>query len=515
MKKFNVLANCVADKHYMVDISNKIAQIQAMVDEGLYFTINRARQYGKTTTLGQLKKALMPDYIVARMSFEGIGSIGFETPVKFVHMFMRKIKTALKDNNWFDDSVVNFEDLSAHITKMCQNKKVVLMIDEVDKTSNNQMFLLLLGVLRDKFISRNESEDTTFHSVILVGVYDIKNIKIKLINEGLVTLGDNEGSHNSPWNIAASFKVDMSFSPSEIATMLRQYEDDHNTGMNITIISEEIYSYTGGYPFMVSRICQCIDEDLETKAWTVDGVQSAVKIMLNEKNTLFDDMRKNLENHEELREFIRSILIDGETKSYRIDNPVIDFGTMFGYFHNVCGKVAILNKLFELRMTNYFISKNESDFSVRRITGVLKEEIVTDGRFNMSLCIEKFAKHYYELFRNEDITFYERHGRLLFLTYLQPLINGRGFYHIEAQTRNTKRMDIVVDYGTDQFIIELKLWKGDSRHNEAYTQLLSYMSSKGASDGYLLTFDFRPEKNRERRAEWIAIDGRRIFDVVI
>ena len=216
-----------------------------------------------------------------------------------------------------------------------------------------------------------------------------------------------------------------------------------------------------------------------------------------------------------LREFIRSILIDGETKSYRIDNPVIDFGTMFGYFQNICGKVGILNKLFELRMTNYFISKYESDISVKRITGVLKEEIVSDGRFNMSLCIEKFAKHYYELFRNEDITFYERHGRLLFLTYLQPLIIGRGFYHIEAQTRNTKRMDIVVDYGTDQFIIELKLWKGDSRHNEDYTQLLSYMSSKGASDGYLLTFDFRLEKNRERRAEWIAIDGRRIFDVVI
>ena len=81
------------------------------------------------------------------------------------------------------------------------------------------------------------------------------------------------------------------------------------------------------------------------------------------------------------------------------------------------------------------------------------------------------------------------------------MIIGRGFYHIEAQTRNTKRMDIVVDYGTDQFIIELKLWKGDS--------------SKGASDGYLLTFDFRLEKNRERRAEWIATDGRRIFDVVI
>ena len=36
----------------MVDISDKLQQIKAMVDSGAYFTINKARQYGKTTIYG-------------------------------------------------------------------------------------------------------------------------------------------------------------------------------------------------------------------------------------------------------------------------------------------------------------------------------------------------------------------------------------------------------------------------------------------------------------------------------
>lgn len=59
-------------------------------------------------------------------------------------------------------------------------------------------------------------------------------------------------------------------------------------------------------------------------------------------------------------------------------------------------------------------------------------------------------------------------------SYLKPLINGYGFYHIESGLMNYRRMDIVLDYGTDQFIIELKLWKEDSKHEEAYRQLSGY-----------------------------------------
>jgi hypothetical protein len=135
---------------------------------------------------------------------------------------------------------------------MCEDKKVVLLIDEVDQTSHNRFFIRFIGMLREKFLLRREDMDDTFHSVIFAGVYDIKNIKLNLIEEGKhVPSATENRTINSPWNIAVDFTVDMSFNPSEISTMLAEYEADHNVGMDIAVIAEEIYRYTSGYPFMV------------------------------------------------------------------------------------------------------------------------------------------------------------------------------------------------------------------------------------------------------------------------
>ena len=99
-------------------------------------------------------------------------------------------------------------------------KPVVLIIDEVDSASNNQVFLDFLAQLRAYYLVRDRR--ATFQSVILAGVYDIKNVKLKI-------RPDDEHKVNSPWNIAADFNVDMSFSPADISTMLLEYEADHHT----------------------------------------------------------------------------------------------------------------------------------------------------------------------------------------------------------------------------------------------------------------------------------------------
>lgn len=67
MKEFNTTAVCIPSKHYMVDITDKVNEIKKMVDEGKYFTINRARQYGKTTTLNALRKVLLSNYQVINL----------------------------------------------------------------------------------------------------------------------------------------------------------------------------------------------------------------------------------------------------------------------------------------------------------------------------------------------------------------------------------------------------------------------------------------------------------------
>ena len=58
IKRFNTTGLCVPRKHYMVDISSKLEDIEKLIDEEFYFVINRPRQFGKTTTLNELYKRL-------------------------------------------------------------------------------------------------------------------------------------------------------------------------------------------------------------------------------------------------------------------------------------------------------------------------------------------------------------------------------------------------------------------------------------------------------------------------
>lgn len=83
LKEFNITGSCVPRMHYMVNISNKIKEIRKLVDGGKYFTINKARQYGKTTIRYELKKVLQGEYIVLNTSFEGLGDTVFSTEEQF------------------------------------------------------------------------------------------------------------------------------------------------------------------------------------------------------------------------------------------------------------------------------------------------------------------------------------------------------------------------------------------------------------------------------------------------
>ncbi|GHV17497.1 hypothetical protein AGMMS49938_18310 [Fibrobacterales bacterium] len=514
-------------KHYMVDTTPKINQILAMIGKEQYFTINRARQYGKTTTLHLLELALPKlGYECAFISFEGIGDEPFESAEAFCPVLLRQIARYVEKRNpesttiWRNDSITTFEALEEWIAKNCKDKKFVLMIDEVDKTSNNQVFLRFVGVLRNLYLRRGGEESITFQSVILAGVYDIKNLKVKLAQAGQYTLAEGESRINSPWNIAVEFNIDMSFSAPEIATMLNEYESDHHTGMDIKAISEEIYYYTSGYPFLVSRICKAIDEDFEKK-WSLDNIQLSIKeLMLTDNVPLFTDMMHKIEDNKELKDLLYKTIVQGESYEYSTANPAMQLGVMFGILAKKDKMLSIGNKIFETYLCDYFISINRTS-AKKNIAQARVSEIIENGVFNMELCLKKFAQHYYELYNESRAKFLEDECRILFLTYLRPLINGWGFYHIESETRDNERMDIVVDYVPEQFILELKIWRGDSAHKKAYEQLGKYLDSKGKDTGYLLTFDFRHKNTanrtstRKKAVKWIKWQDKKIFDVMV
>lgn len=232
---FNVTGPCIPLAHYMVDISKKIDHIiTEYVDAGAYFIINRARQYGKTTTLELLYKRLLGTSIVFKLSFEGKDEY-FASLDTLADGLRDDFHTMLLGQNaelapLFAEEINErfpLKDLGRRITQLCQQagRPVVLIIDEVDKACDNQLFLTFLGWLRDQYISKNTLGDPqfTFQSVILAGVHDIKNLRMKIRPE-------EKHRYNSPWNIATRFDVDMSFSAPEIESMLEEYEAQHQWG---------------------------------------------------------------------------------------------------------------------------------------------------------------------------------------------------------------------------------------------------------------------------------------------
>ena len=326
-------------KHYMVDINGRLQQIKVLVDGGKYFTINRARQYGKTTTLRALAEMLRDEYYVVLLDFQTFDNEKFSNgnvfSVAFAGSFLRVFRRNCKTMNNEMASVIDemrkdadyanryfsLKELFEGLSDICEaaDRKIVLMIDEVDSAANNQVFIDFLAQLRAQYLDREFYPG--FQSVILAGVYDIKNLKRKLRPE--------EGHrYNSPWNIAVDFNIEMSFSVSDIQTMIQEYEQEHRTGMDVKEISRILYDYTSGYPYLVSKICQLLDERVsDVQVWTREGILSAVKVLLKEPNTLFDDMTKKLLDYPKLKEMMQSILFSGVSFPFKRETPLINTGS--------------------------------------------------------------------------------------------------------------------------------------------------------------------------------------------
>ncbi len=516
MKRFNTTGTCYPDEHYMVNLESRLKQIKEMVDYGDYFVINRARQFGKTTTLRALREYLKEEYIVISLSFQALDSDSFKDNETFSTSFMDVFIENIYTNNIAglnadilngieSKEKFNMMELFKSIKRLCATaqKPMVLMIDEVDVASNNQVFIDFLAQLRNLYLTRKDVP--TFHSVILAGVHDIKNLKSKIRPE-------ETHKYNSPWNIAVEFGIDMSFSPEDIESMLVDYINEHKVEMDMSKISNLIYDYTSGYPFLVSRICQIIDEKLSKRDWTEAGVREAVQILLKEDNTLFQDMIKKIDDYPELQKMLQNILMGGKSYTYNLGVYEMALAAMYGFIRSEEGKVAISNRIFETYLYDLFIDKERIYNEIFDIGIADKNQFIKNGYLNMSLVLEKFVQHYNDIYGKNDGKFLEDNARKLFLLYLRPIINGVGNYYIEARTRDMKRTDIIVDYKSKQYVIEMKIWHGDEYNKRGEKQLLDYLDFYHLDKGYLLSFNFN--KNKQIGVKEIKVGEKTLIEAI-
>ncbi|MBR6179188.1 MAG: AAA-like domain-containing protein [Bacteroidales bacterium] len=517
-KEFNTAVTCNPQRHYMVDVTSKMKVFERLINSGKYFTITYARQFGKSTSLNWILHNMSDNYLVIPISFESSASEDWNSTDNFCKYFCKKIieplgKISDYQSFWIDitnTEKLDYDILASKITEFCKHvsKKVVLTIDEVDKSLDNELFLRFLAMLRNMYLDREKFNDNnyTFWSVVLAGVYDVKSMKIKI-------RPDEEHKFNSPWNVAAEYELDMTFNPQEISTMLADYENDHHIGFNIKEISEEIYKYTSGYPVLVSRICKLIDESLNQE-WTKEGVLKAVKKITKDTNsTILQTLTQNIENYPDLKRLLRAISLENFHINYYAKNFPIELGRTFAFLRpNEHSQAQIHNLIFQQVLYDYFIAENQiNSLQQPAPFGVFVDK---KGDLNMPMIINRFKDLVSQKHSKED-NFLEREGRFMFICFLKPIINGTGFYYSEPENDDSSRMDLVVTYNRKEYIIELKIWHGTEYEISGREQLSEYLTTRNLTEGYLVTFSFLKNKVVQPKPEWIEYNGKRIYEAVV
>lgn len=286
-------------------------------------------------------------------------------------------------------------------------------------------------------------------------------------------------------------------------------------------MSDLLWHYTSGYPYLVSWLCRYMDEQsLENKelqkkdAWTKEGFLLAVKRLVEDSNPLFASLKNKLDIYPELDGLISRLLFQGKKIAYNADDTAVLDAEMFGLVKIRDSAVYIANIIFETRLYNrYLLEAREQNSKIYLEGPRQKNQFVINGCLNVRLVLEKFVETFHYLYGDRDETFLEDEGRRYFMLFLQPIINGVGNCSVEPRTRNNERMDLVIYYQGEQSIIEMKIWHGNSYNERGEKQLSDYMDYFNLKKGYMLSFNFN--KKKEIGVKEVVLGDKLLIEAVV
>lgn len=311
--------------------------------------------------------------------------------------------------------------------------------------------------------------------------------------------------------------VDLGFSSQKIQSMLAEYCEITDVEMNPEQVAERLWHYTSGYPFLVSDLCKILDEEVHPECvWLPEHVDEAVNRLLTQSNTNFDHLIKNLENNEAFARLVEQLLLFETPIPFNQDNPLIHLGVQYGIFTSRNHCVAIHNRIYQERIYNYLTSKLETGALLSRPLEQYtfpSQFVREDSSLDLERVLLQFQEFMKQKYSQRDVPFLERNSRLVFFAFLRPILNGRGFAFKESQISEEKRLDVVITCGTQKYVIELKLWRGDKKHQAGLRQLADYLDRTDHERDALVIFDFTQTRQKTWKQERIQVDGKKIFAV--
>ena len=521
MKRFGTQGPVHPTKNYVVSRTAELTDFIRRVKEGRYIVIFAPRQTGKTTFFQRaldIFTAEEPAYFPIPLNFEVYedctpsvfyGGLYEDLREEIENVFNRRGEVFSEALTEFLENIRITDHLSMrrffrNFSKLLGDQRVILIIDEFDGIPK-EAIRGFLHSLRRIYVSNAVSRCP--HSVGIVGVKSITQL--------------NYDRSISPFNIQDEFNL-PNFTLEQVQALLGQYTEEVGQSFAPEVM-ESIHKQTAGQPVLVNRFAQILTEELDipkTETINRDHFAQAHAQLLEENNVNITHLLTNIRKNPRFESLLMRIMERDEGIGFNLDDKILnELATYRVIGKSADGMCEILNPIYLYRIMRAFkpsINGLEQEYFPEDTVDPCADYLTSSGQIQLEALLDNFrdfiTRAGFRILQVPD-TPQESVGRHLLLAYLDEFVRRiGGMMHIEVQT-GRGRMDILITHNQQKYIIETKVWRGDSRYQAGKRQLATYLKLEGTTAGYYVVFDHRQDP--KPRAETETIDGITVRSYVI
>jgi hypothetical protein len=520
MRRFWTQGPVNAQEHYVVSRSDEIADYIKRVDEGRYVVLFAPRQTGKTTFFQDALAALVADsasveqtidYFPIQLNFDVYKNLDLATFYGHLYEQMREdIEAVFQGRGCVPSEALReflggttltdhlsmmrfFKQFARFLDAEYDGQQVVFVIDEFDGIP--QVALSdFLHTLRHIYIS---GKPRCPHSVGIIGVKSIAQL--------------NYDRSISPFNIQDEFHL-PNFTLQQVQELLGQYTTEVGQAFVPEVIAS-IHKQTAGQPVLVNRFAQILTEELDipkSEPITMAHFSKAHAQLLEEDNVNLTHLLTNIRRNRRFESVLMRIMARDDGVDFNLRSEIISELATYGVIaRGADGMCEIVNPIYLYCILQGFkpiVNGLEDEYLHEDSREGFLDYLTSTGQIDMESLLDNFrdfiARAGFKILKVPD-TPQESVGRHLLLAYLDQFVKLiGGFMYIEVQT-GRGRMDIIITHNQQKYIIETKIWRGDSRYQAGKKQLAAYLRAEGITTGYYVVFDHRQDPEPQVETETI------------
>ena len=511
---FNTAGPQKPDINYTIEPLSRfdLDDVLTLIRQQRYFVLHAPRQTGKTSCMLALRDYLneRDDYIAVYANVEGgqASRNDVQSVVKStVDTLAEEVRGIVKSDLPLQvaESVQQTGKdamLATFLRRLSESleKPLVLFIDEIDALVGDS----LVSILRQIRSGYTDRPNAFPQSIILCGVRDVRDYRIVLSNQDIVTGG-------SAFNIKAKSLRLGNFSKEEIHELYMQHTRETGQQWDESCFPM-VWEATEGQPWLVNALGHEVTYEMKENrdrsvVITPEMIYRAQERIIYRRDTHIDILIYKLQEPR-VKRVIEPMLANAEEADEGlVPNDDVLYVRDMGLIKVEKGKPRrIANGIYRE------IIPRELTWSTQ---DALLQEPQWYQRADGSIDMEKLLTDFQQFFRqNADswigkFDYKEAGPQLLLQAFLQRIVNGGGYIDREYGL-GRKRTDLLIrkpltdGYGgpVQRVVLELKIKRGnlDTVIEKGLQQTWEYMDTVGSVDeGHLIIFDRTQEKSWEER----------------